>query len=87
MGILRFSSVVNDFLWIVPHTLNVMVTRGLTFRLVVLSVCRRGLYLLGFSLVAALGYMLWHSVVVIGGVGIMGSWLYVGSPRIHKIVK
>ena len=63
-----------------------MVIRGLTFHLVVLSVWMRGLYLLDFSLISTLGNMSCQTVVVLGGVGVMRSWLYVGSSRIRKIV-
>ena len=70
----------------IVDTLAVMMIRGLTFHVVVLSVWMRGLYLLDSSLIVALGNMSWQSIVVLGEVGVMGSWLYVGSSGIRKIV-
>lgn len=60
MGILRFSSVVSDCLWIAPCTLAAIVMRGLTSHPVVCLVFNGGCYICWIFHLAILGKLSWQ---------------------------
>lgn len=75
LGVLRFSNVVNECLWIVPHTHVVDGDEGLIVHRAVFSVWMRGLYSVGFSFFLFSYGNVGEYVVTIGEIyGLCGFW-------------